>query len=122
MLILIFFSSFAAQAVDYITPAVSWKSPAATMQSVNNSSYMATGSAYSSDVYEIGSSNPYAPTIRKGLPGGTGEESDYDPNNPQFAPVGAAFIPLMLMALAFMGITYLRIRRKKITQAKCLDE
>ena len=96
-------------AVDY-APFASSVPPSAVMQSVNNTDYMTVGSSYSSDVSAVGSYSPsHAPAVgpRKAPPG-TGGESIYDPNNPQFAPLGDAVLPLLIMALAFMGLTYLR--------------
>ena len=96
-------------AVDY-APFASSVPPSAAMQSVNNTGYMTVGSSYSSDVSAVGSYSPsHTPAVgpRKAPPG-TGGESTYDPNNPQFAPLGDAVLPLLIMALAFMGLTYLR--------------
>ena len=99
-------------AVDY-APFASSVPLSAAMQSVNNSGYMTSGSTYRSAVYEIGSSTPSAPSsgrsIRKAPPS-TGGESTYDPNNPQFSPIGDAVLPLLIMALAFTAI---RAHRKK---------
>ena len=98
-------------AVEYAPFASDWP-PSAAMQSVNNTGYMTVGSSYSSDVYAVGSYSPSsAPAAgpRKAPPG-TGGESGYDPNNPQFAPIGDAVLPLLLMALAYMVI---RVRRKR---------
>jgi len=94
------------------TPAASSSAlPATTMQSVNNASYMSAGSTYSSAVHEVGLSAPAAAPVRKAPPGTGGESTGYDPANPQFAPVGDALLPLLLMALAFAGVIY---RRKNI--------
>lgn len=111
-LLAIFFCTIGltAYAVDY-HPA---NAPSATMQSVNNSTYMISGSTYTATVYEIGSSSPASNAPAAGprkAPPGT-DTSGYDTENPQFAPLGDALLPLMLMAFAFMGIIYLR--RKKI--------
>ena len=98
-------------AVEYAPFASDWP-PSAAMQSVNNTGYMTVGSSYSSDVYAVGSYSPsHAPAVgpRKAPPG-TGGESTYDPNNPQFSPIGDAVLPLLLMALAYMVI---RVRRKR---------
>ena len=98
-------------AVDY-APFTSSVPPSAAMQSVNNIDYMTVGSSYSSEVYPVGSYSPsLAPAVgpRKAPPG-TGGESTYDPNNPQFSPIGDALLPLLLMALVYMVI---RVRRKK---------
>lgn len=100
-------------AVEY-APFASSVPPSAAMQSVNNTDYMTVGSSYSSDVYAVGSYSPsHAPAVgpRKAPPG-TGGGSTYDPNNPQFSPIGDALLPLLFMALAFMGLIY--IRRRKI--------
>lgn len=99
-------------AVEY-APFASDLPSSTVMQSVNNSGYMTSGSTYRSTVYEIGSPTPSAPSsgrsIRKAPPG-TGGESTYDPNNPQFSPIGDALLPLLIMALAYMVI---RVRRKR---------
>ena len=98
-------------AVEYAPFASDWP-PSAAMQSVNNTGYMTVGSSYSSDVYAVGSYSPSsAPAAgpRKAPPTITpGTESDYDPANPQFSPIGDALLPLLIMALAFTGLTYLR--------------
>ena len=103
-----------SHAVEYAPFADSGIAPAATMQSVNNSGYMSSGSTYASSVYEVGSSAPSRAGVRKAPPSVTPntESKDYDPTNPQFAPLGDAVLPLMLMALAWAGIVYLRRRRK----------
>ena len=101
-------------AVDY-APFASSLPPSAAMQSVNNTDYMTVGSSYSSDVYAVGSYSPsHAPAVgpRKAPPG-TGGESTYDPNNPQFSPIGDALIPLLLFALAYGA--WILTRRKKLT-------
>ena len=90
--------------------------PSATMQSVNNTGVMSSGSAYTSAVYAVGASGvSSAPSPaagpRKAPPGGGGGESGYDPNNPQFSPLGDALIPLLLMVMAYA--TYLLLRRRK---------
>ena len=97
----------------------------ATMMSVNNSNLMQTGSSYSSDVYEVGSSSPSstpaaAPAGKGPRKSGfnditTGEETSEEFNNPQHGPIGDAMLPLMLMAAAFGGGIYLR--RRKVAQA-----
>jgi len=94
--------------------------PATSMQSVNNSSYMTSGSAYSGTVYTVGASElnnaPSRPgQIRRGGPGTPTEESTYDPNNPQFSPIGDALFPLLLFALAY-GAWILTRRKKQITE------
>ena len=98
-------------AVEY-APFASDLPTSAAMQSVNNTDYMTVGSSYSSDVYAVGAYSPsHAPAVgpRKAPPG-TGGESTYDPNNPQFSPIGDAVLPLLLMALTYMVI---RVRRKR---------
>ena len=103
-------------AVDYIPFVQSSSVPTATMQSVNSSSFMTSGSAYSSDVYEIGSSGPMAtPAIRKSAPGT--DDTGYDPSNPQFSPLGNAAIPLLIMAIIYMIVAY---RRKTKVSDLCI--
>ena len=100
--------SIGLYAADF-TPATA---PSTTIQSVNNASYMSSGSTYSSAVYEVGSYSPAAHSPargpRKASPGT--DNTGYDPNNPQFSPIGDALIPLLLIALAYTAI---RARRKK---------
>lgn len=107
----------AVYASDY-TPFAADMQPSMTMQSVNTSGYMVSGSIYSPNVYEVGSTSPTSSSsgspIRKAPPG-TGGESDYDPNNPQFSPIGDAVVPMLLMALALAGLIYLR--RKKVIKS-----
>ena len=93
--------------------------PPVSISSVNNAGYMSTGSAFSSEVYDVGSDDPYSPpqrNLRKaGGPGtiepGTG--SDYDPNNPQFAPVGDSIIPLLMIALIYALMAFRRKSTKR---------
>lgn len=87
--------------------------PSATMQSVNSSAYMSSGSTFTSTVYSVGASAP-SPTAspRKAPPGGGGE-SGYDPNNPQFSPIGDALFPLLLMVMVYATSLLLRRRRKR---------
>ena len=82
--------------------------PTAAMQSVNNASYMNSGSTYTPMVYEVGSYSPsesnrsaVSGKRKAGGPGSTGGKSDYDPNNPQFSPLGDALIPLLIMAFIY---------------------
>lgn len=86
--------------------------PVASMQSIG-SGYMVSGSAYSSEVYEIGSGSPSAAhgrtIMRDGFPGV--DDGTYNPNNPNFGPVGDALIPLLLLALIYAIVAY---RRKLI--------
>lgn len=107
--ILILMIGIKAYAVDYTIGASQATAPSVTMQSVNNSAYLSTGSDYSSNVYDVGQSAPARAGVRKAPPGGGGA-SGYDPSNPQFSPLGDALLPLMLMALAYMVI---RVRRKR---------
>jgi len=103
-------------AVDYTPLYATPSAPVAEMQSVNSASYMSSGSTYSGTVYTVGASEPnQAPTrsgqIRKGGPGTPSGESDYDPNNPQFSPLGDALWPMLWMILAYGIVAF--IRRKK---------
>ena len=102
-------------AADYTPFGSNYSMPSAAMQSVNNAGYMSSGSTYSSTVHEVGSSSPNnSPSKgpRKAPPSvGTGEVSDYDPKNPTL-PVGDAVLPLLSMALAFIGVIYLRKKEK----------
>lgn len=122
--IVLCFFGFSLYAVEYTpiipqtqTPAIDMQ-PSMTMQSVNTSGYMVSGSMYSPIVYEVGSASPTSSSpgspIRKAPPG-VGGESDYDPNNPQFAPIGDAVEPMLLMAMALAGLIYLR--RKKVIKS-----
>lgn len=93
--------------------------PAATMQSVNGTGAMSTGSAYSSDVYEVGSQSPTSgprrlkmdgdgfPTIDPGTP--ASEQID----NPNFGPVGDAVLPFTLLSMVAAGVVYLRRRKQQ---------
>lgn len=86
--------------------------PAAAMRSVNNTAHMSSGSTYTPAVYAVGASNPAQgphkapPTVNPG----TTTTDEFE--NPNYGPVGDALIPLMLMALAFVGYTYLRRRKQ----------
>lgn len=108
--ILVLMIGIKAYAVDYTIGASQATAPSVTMQSVNNSAYLSTGSDYSSNVYDVGQSAPARAGVRKAPPGGGGA-SDYDPSNPQFSPIGDALIPLLLMVMAYA--TYLLLRRRK---------
>jgi len=85
--------------------------PTVNMQSVNNSSMMSSGSAYSSEVQSVGATGPHKakkedfPTINPG----TSTTDEF--NNPQYGPVGDALIPLMLCAGAYLII---RARRRMV--------
>ena len=89
--------------------------PSIGMQSVNNSSVMYSGSAYTSATYEVGASGVRASVPangpRKAPPtttGGTG-------NQPGFTtPLADACLPLMLLAVAYAVCMSLR-RRKRIS-------
>lgn len=94
-----------------------------SMQSVNSQSYMTTGSALSPAVYEVGSSSPAKGPQRPGSlrresgdgPGSTGGASDYDPKTPTpEGPIGDAVLPLMLMALAYLGVRFFRARKRAL--------
>ena len=122
--IVLCFFGFSLYAVEYTpiipqtqTPAIDMQ-PSMTMQSVNTSGYMVSGSMYSPIVYEVGSASPTSSSpgspIRKAPPG-VGGESGYDPNNPQFAPIGDAVEPMLLMAMALAGLIYLR--RKQVVKS-----
>ena len=116
LIIILYCIGVTAYAVDY----TSTSAPVVTMQSVNNAGYMTTGSTYSSAVYEVGSGSPSAAppgrSIRRsGFDENPSGNSDYNPNNPQFSPLGDAVLPLLLMALLFGVYTALR-RKKKITE------
>ena len=110
ILALVLMIGIKAFAVDYTIGASQATAPSVTMQSVNNSAYLSTGSDYSSNVYDVGQSAPARAGVRKAPPGGGGA-SDYDPSNPQFSPIGDALIPLLLMVMAYA--TYLLLRRRK---------
>lgn len=84
----------------------------------STSTMTSSGSTYTSEVYAVGAYSPSAAPANgpRKAPPSTGGESGYDPNNPQFSPLGDAVLPLMIMAILFAGITYLRNKRKKTTQ------
>lgn len=108
--ILICSIGISANAIDYTAMQIS--TPAATMQSVNSSAYMSSGSTYTPTVYTVGASSPSAAAGPRKAPPGGGGASGYDPNNPQFAPIGDALFPLLLFALAYGA--WILTRRKKI--------
>ena len=111
--ILICFISIVAYAVDY-TPFASQYTVETPMRSVNNASYMSSGSVYTSEVYAVGASGPAsAPSRPRYAPPGT-DNSGYDPNNPQFAPLGDAFITLLLMVMAYATSILLRRRKSRV--------
>ena len=112
--IVLCFFGFSLYAVEYTPIIPQTQAPTINMQPVNNTAFMSSGSTYSPAVYEVGVYSPAKPSIRKAPPG-TGGESDYDPDNPQFAPIGDAVEPMLLMALALAGLIYLR--RKKVIKS-----
>ena len=119
LMIFVWAIGIAVYASDY-TPFAADMQPSMTIQSVNTSGYMVSGSMYSPNVYEVGSTSPTSSSpgspIRKAPPVITGGESDdYDPDNPQFAPIGDAVEPMLLMAMALAGLIYLR--RKKVVKS-----
>lgn len=88
----------------------------ASMQSVNHIAYMSSGSTYRSKVYDVNcSASTTGRGVRKAPPGTDG--SGYDPNNPQFAPIGNSIIPLLIMALIYMIVAY---RRKTKVSDLCI--
>ena len=114
-MIFVWVIGIAVYATDY-TPFAADMQPSMTMQSVNTSGYMVSGSMYSPIIYEVGSASPISSSpgspIRKAPPS-TGGESDYDPNNPQFAPLTDALIPLLLFALGYLMYILYRKRQEK---------
>lgn len=115
IIILLCLIGIQAYAVDYVPYVVNSTAPAASMQSVNNTSYMSSGSTYSSAVHTVNTESPYAAAsgrgVRKAPPGTDG--SGYNPSNPQFSPIGDAVIPLLIMALIYMIVAYRR--KTKVT-------
>lgn len=96
-----------------VTPifASSQPAPTANMKSVNGTTYMATGSDYSSKVYEVGSESPSGAPIRKAPPSVTVDTpTEYNPENPKHGPIGDAVLPLLLFAAAAAGVIALRRR------------
>lgn len=92
--------------------------PAATMQSVNGTGAMSTGSAYSSDVYEVGSQSPTSGPHRAKMDGDDFPVLDpskptTDPNNPQYGPLGDAVLPFTLLSMVAAGVVYLRRRKQQ---------
>lgn len=109
--IVLCFFGFSLYAVEYTPIIPQTQAPTIDMQPVNNTAFMSSGSTYSPAVYEVGAYSPAKPSIRKAPPS-IGGESDYDPNNPQFSPIGDALFPLLLFALAYGA--WILTRRKKI--------
>ena len=112
---------FAVNFTPFVEPA---NVPLTEMQSVNNASFMSSGSTHAStiSIYEVESSTPEATgrSIRKAPPG-TGGESGYDPNNPQFSPLGDAVLPLLALAILYAAFLFLHFRRRqtcRVTQAE----
>lgn len=96
-------------AVEYAPIIPHTQAPMMDMRSVNNSAYMSSGSTHSPVVYEVGAYNVGTTSPAMGprkAPPGTGGESAYDPNNPQFAPLTDALLPLLLLALGY-GVLFL---------------
>ena len=111
---------FAVNFTPFVEPA---NVPLAEMQSVNNASFMSSGSTHASTIYEVKSSTPEATgrSIRKAPPGGGGGASDYDPTNPQFSPIGDAVLPLLALAILYAAFLFLHFRRRQacpISQAE----
>ena len=96
-------------AVEYSPFVPHTQAPMTDMRSVNNNAYMSSGSTYSPAVYEVGACNVGTTSPAMGprkAPPVTGGESTYDPNNPQFAPLTDALLPLLLLALGY-GVLFL---------------
>lgn len=109
---------FAVNFTPFVAPA---NVPLAEMQSVNNASFMSSGSTHASTIYEVESSTPEATgrSIRKAPPGK--DDGTHDPNNPQFSPIGDAVLPLLALAILYAAFLFLHIRRRqtcRITQAE----
>ena len=109
---------FAVNFIPFVEPA---NVPLAEMQSVNNASFMSSGSTHASTIYEVKSSTPEATgrSIRKAPPGK--DDGTHDPNNPQFAPIGDAVLPLLALAILYAAFLFLHFRRRQacpISQAE----
>ena len=109
---------FAVNFTPFVEPA---NVPLAEMQSVNNASFMSSGSTHASTIYEVKSSTPEATgrSIRKAPPGK--DDGTHDPNNPQFSPVGDAVLPLLALAILYAAFLFLHFRRRQacpISQAE----
>lgn len=112
--IVLCFFGFSLFAVEYTPIIPQTQAPTIDMQPVNNTAFMSSGSTYSPAVYEVGAYSPAQPSIRKaGPPSTNGEVSTYDPNNPQFAPLTDALIPLFLCALGYLMYTLYRKHQEK---------
>jgi len=91
--------------------------PVATMQSVNNSGYMTSGSSYTSTVYDVDSSSPSRAGARKAPPSITpGTTADDDPSNTNYGTIGDAVIPLLIMVMIY-AMYVLLYRRKTRTMS-----
>ena len=109
---------FAVNFTPFVEPA---NVPLAKMQSVNNASFMSSGSTHASTIYEVKSSTPEATgrSIRKAPPGK--DDGTHDPNNPQFSPIGDAVLPLLALAILYAAFLFLHFRRRQacpISQAE----
>lgn len=101
---------YAAAQTPFAAPM---NAPVAQMQSVNNATYMSSGSAYSSDIYRVNADAPmYAASPRKAPP--DKDPGGYDPNNPQFSPVGEGLIPLLIMLMAYATCIFLRRKTSRV--------
>ena len=109
LFILLILTGINTHAVDYAPWGTTHAAlPATTMPSVNDAEYMTSGSAYSSSVYDVGSSGPAAATA-------TGGESNYDPANTQFGLIGEAVVPLLVMTLIYVLALYRRRHARQAT-------
>ena len=109
---------FAVNFTPFVEPA---NVPLAEMQSVNNASFMSSGSTHASTIYEVESSTQEATgrSIRKAPPGK--DDGTHDPNNPQFSPIGDAVLPLLALAILYAAFLFLHFRRRqtcRVTQAE----
>ena len=114
--IVLCFFGVSLYAVEYTPFIPQTQAPTIDMQPVNNTAFMSSGSTYSPAVYEVGAYSPAKPSIRKAslpLPTPEGEVSDYDPDNPRFAPLTDALIPLLLFALGYLMYTLYRKHQEK---------
>lgn len=111
--IVLCFFGVSLYAVEYTPFIPQTQAPTIDMQPVNNTAFMSSGSTYSPVVYEVGAYSPAKPSIRKAPPSTGGEVSDYDPENPRFAPLTDALIPLFLFALGYLMYTLYRKRQEK---------
>ncbi len=94
--------------------AAPMNAPVAQMQSVNNATYMSSGSAYSSDIYQVDADAPmYAASPRKAPPV-KDPTGGYDPTNPQFSPIGEGLIPLLIMLMAYATCIFLRRKKSRV--------